>query len=195
MLGMIPPPQRKQAHERVHLFERNIITNRSSQSVLFSLAVFTFITNFRRTSPFASLLPPGKVFIAHPWHWMMQWYHVAILSADRNTVITAAKRKKRREDVEKRRTFRKAHGTERAQQGIFPWIKLAEKEDKSGSAVEPDGTAVAGAEQASSPEQNEAVAGESPQSAPKYEPLGKGEYYDFEGNRRPPVKRWFGIWS
>ncbi|MCJ1429842.1 hypothetical protein MMC29_007757, partial [Sticta canariensis] len=145
--------------------------------VLFSLAAYTAITTFQRTSPFAELLPPGRLFLAHPISYIHQYWRVFKLHTDQNTLDTAELRRKRDDDVEKRRAYRKAHGTERKQQGPFSWMGLAEDEDdKAAAAAKPDGeaaaaAAAAGTQEASPSEQNEAAAaaatagGETPQLA------------------------------
>ncbi|MCJ1465326.1 hypothetical protein MMC07_003943 [Pseudocyphellaria aurata] len=169
-------------------------------SVLFCLAMTTLVKDFRRKTHYFHMLPPGKYFFEHPISFIYQIYEVSIMDAKRDTEINLAKRKKNQEDVEKRKAWRKAHGLDRPNPGIFPCFGLAEEEE--GKSGEKEG------QKASSEEQNGAVEAASstdePSSTTSAAAAGEatspaaedGSYVDWEGRRRrPPVKRWLGIWT
>ena len=71
--------------------------------------------NFNRTSPVAHLIPPANTFISHPIDWISQCVQVFKLHTQRTSEETAERRRKKVEDVEKRRRYRKAHGLEKDQ--------------------------------------------------------------------------------
>ncbi|KKZ65581.1 hypothetical protein EMCG_08584 [[Emmonsia] crescens] len=87
-----------------------------SMSVLISLAIFTFSTNFKHTSPFAHLLPSWSQLLTHPIDTLSQVFAVLKMHTDHQTLETAGKRKKRTDDVEKRRAYRRAHGLEKEEE-------------------------------------------------------------------------------
>jgi hypothetical protein len=82
------------------------------QGVLVSLATFTFTTNFKRTSPFAHLLPPWSRILTHPFDTLFQVFWVFKMHSDHVSLQTAERRKQNIDDVEKRREYRRAHGLE-----------------------------------------------------------------------------------
>src|SRR5436190_5054929 len=86
-------------------------TSQSSQSVLVALATFTFSTNFKRTSPFAHLLPPWSQILTHPFDTIYQVFWVFKMHSDHVSLQTAEKRKRNIDDVDKRREYRRAQNT------------------------------------------------------------------------------------
>ncbi|PGG97737.1 hypothetical protein GX51_07181 [Blastomyces parvus] len=103
-----------------------------SMSVLLSLATFTFTTNFKHTSPFAHLLPSWSQLLTHPIDTISQVLAVLKMHADHQTLETAEKRKKKTDDVEKRRAYRQAHGLEKKEEA-------EEVEEEGDAAVAGDG--------------------------------------------------------
>ncbi|OJJ47193.1 hypothetical protein ASPZODRAFT_15873 [Penicilliopsis zonata CBS 506.65] len=83
-----------------------------AMGVLTSLATFTFTTNFKRSSPFAHLLPPWSGLLSHPIDTISQAVSVFKMDVQHNSVLVREQRHKRVEDAEKRRQFRVAHGLE-----------------------------------------------------------------------------------
>ncbi|RKU43901.1 hypothetical protein DL546_006644 [Coniochaeta pulveracea] len=81
-----------------------------TMGTLTSLAVFTFVQNFKQTSPFAHMMPAASDFIYHPIDTAGQIVEIIRLSEAHNSAIVAEKRKRRVDDVEKRNEYRKAHG-------------------------------------------------------------------------------------
>lgn len=152
------------------------------QGTLFSLALFTFIENFQRTSPFADMLPSADSFLSHPFSFISQYIEVYRLHTAAISAETAERRKKRVEDVQKRDRYRKAHGLENG--GFGGWTAREDK-DAIGPALKIDG-AVGGSVTAEGAGQEQVVATTG----------GHGEkktYVDFEGKKRP-VRKWLGIW-
>ncbi|MCJ1280812.1 hypothetical protein MMC26_000129 [Xylographa opegraphella] len=168
-------------------FMRWFLTSRSihiwiTLSTLSSLALFTFTTNFRQTSPYANLLPPSNAFFSHPLDFLAQYIEVYKMHTAHISAVTAERRKKKVEDVQKRAQYRKAHGLDQGE-GLGQWTAKADEEMlgpslKTDRAVEVDPSAGSGTG------------------------LGKAEdtklaqdnvFVDWEG-RKLPIKKWFGIW-
>ena len=97
------------------------------QSVLGSLAFYTSIVNFNRTSPFAHLIPPANTFLAHPFDWISQFIQVFKLHTQRISEETAERRRKRVEDVQKRKQYRRAHGLDN-KMGSGRWFSKTDPE-------------------------------------------------------------------
>ncbi|KAL1989727.1 hypothetical protein VTN49DRAFT_6924 [Thermomyces lanuginosus] len=141
-----------------------------AMGVLTSLAFFTFTENFKRTSPFAHLLPSWSGLLSHPIDTIAQALNVYRMHVEHESQLTRERRHRRVEDAEKRRQFRIAHGLE--------------EPEKNGSAdVEDDQSPIAKDADVSS-------SSSSPSTSQGSEPL---EYRDFSGQVRP-VKKWLGIW-
>ncbi|KAI9934990.1 hypothetical protein ASPWEDRAFT_31335 [Aspergillus wentii DTO 134E9] len=83
-----------------------------AMSVLTTLATFTFTTNFKRTSPFAHLLPAWSDLLSSPFSTISQALSVYRMHVQHTSMQTREKRHKRVEDAEKRRQYRVAHGLE-----------------------------------------------------------------------------------
>ncbi|KAE8363311.1 hypothetical protein BDV27DRAFT_130125 [Aspergillus caelatus] len=83
-----------------------------AMSVLTTLATFTFTTNFKRSSPFAHLLPSWSDLLWHPIDTISQALAVFRMHVQHTSVQTREKRHQRIEDAEKRRQYRIAHGLE-----------------------------------------------------------------------------------
>lgn len=82
---------------------------------LTSLAVYTFIANFKAKSPFADMIPPISEFPRHPFQYVGVLVDVMRLHEEHESALTAEKRRMRVDDVGKRNEYRKAHGMEPAQ--------------------------------------------------------------------------------
>ena len=152
------------------------------QGTLSSLALFTFIENFQRTSPFADMLPPANSFLSHPLSFISQYIEVYKLHTAAISAETAERRKKKVEDVQKRDRYRKAHGL--VNEGFGGWTAREDK-DAVGPAlkIEGAGGSFVAAEGA---DQEQVVAAMGRQA-------DKNAYVDFEGRKRP-VRKWLGIW-
>jgi hypothetical protein len=104
-----------------------------SQGVLTSLATFTFSENFKRTSPFAHLLPPWSGLLAHPIDTISQVLSVYRMHVQHNSMLTREKRHRRIDDAEKRRQYRIAHGLEEPDLAGAP---VVDEDDQSPIAPE-----------------------------------------------------------
>ncbi|CRG91861.1 hypothetical protein PISL3812_08915 [Talaromyces islandicus] len=141
--------------------------------VLTSLAGFTFIENFKRTSPFAHLMPGWSGLLSHPINTISQAISVWKMHVQHNSVLAREKRHKRIEDAEKRRQYRVAHGLE------APAVA-----DTGSAPVEDDQSPVAaGATETMVEPVKMGAEAEAPRE----------EYREFSGEKRP-VKKWLGIW-
>ncbi|KAF3480528.1 uncharacterized protein GIQ15_05875 [Arthroderma uncinatum] len=83
-----------------------------SMSVLFSLAFFTWSTNFKKTSPYAHLLPGWSQLFSSPINTVSQFFTVMKMHAEHTTVVAKEKRKRIVDDIDKRKEYRIAHGLE-----------------------------------------------------------------------------------
>lgn len=79
---------------------------------LFTLAGTVWITNFKRNSPFADMLPSWTQLFIHPIACVRTFMEVLKLDSERSTAETMERRKRKVEDVQKRAAYRKAHGME-----------------------------------------------------------------------------------
>lgn len=94
---------------------------------LFSLAIYTATENFKRTSPFADMLPSRSDFWSHPIDSLQHLGHVIRLHEAHKSAEISAKRQRAIDDVAKRTQYRKAHGLPE-EQGVMGFIKLKEPE-------------------------------------------------------------------
>lgn len=138
------------------------------QSVLTSLAVFTFTTNFKTTSPFAHLLPSWSGLLWSPFSTLSQAISVYKMDVEHKTVQAEEQRLQRFGDAYKRHQFRVAHGMKEGP-AVGPETNVFEERDRENAKM--------GQEQEQEQEQGQS----------------QEEYVDFEGQRRP-VKKWLGIW-
>ncbi|MCJ1246280.1 hypothetical protein MMC30_003486 [Trapelia coarctata] len=162
------------------------LTNRSihvyiTLSTLFTLALLSFVINFKHTSPFAHLLPAGNTFYSHPLDYISTWLSVYKTHTLHVSAETAERRRKKVEDVQKRALYRKAHGLDK-EQGLGGWTAKGDDE-LLGPAIKSD--ARGGGDVAVASDGRAAVEGTE---------ADEGVYADFEGRRKRPLKKWLGIW-
>ncbi|MCJ1259411.1 hypothetical protein MMC24_007248 [Lignoscripta atroalba] len=174
-------------------FMRWFLTNRSihmwiTLSTLLSLAIFTFFTNFHRTSAFTHLLPPGNTFFSHPINFISQYIEVYKLHTAYISAKTAERRRKKVEDVQKRSQYRKAHGLDK-QQGLGGWT-AKEEHEAMGPALKLDGAV--GNEMGGKIAQDASLA-QDPTVNVDGRKQEAAAYVDWQGRRRP-VRKWLGIW-
>lgn len=79
------------------------------------LASTVWITNFKRNSPFADMLPSWQNCLFHPFDSLRTFGEVVKMNSDYITAETMERRKRKVEDVAKRAAYRKAHGMEQDQ--------------------------------------------------------------------------------
>lgn len=150
------------------------------QSTLFFLAFYTMIQEFYRTSSVAHLIPSKDTFFSNPISYIAQCFKVYKLHTEQITIQTDERRRKKLEDVEKRRLYRQAHGIgTMGLDSIFSRKSQASSSEVSSSEAEE-----------TNPIHDDKLVGESAVSAG--EAPGQPTYVDWEGKRKP-VKKWFGI--
>ncbi|KAK0626279.1 hypothetical protein B0T14DRAFT_390845, partial [Immersiella caudata] len=99
------------------------------------LAVYVWVANLRKNSPFADMLPAGKDFFYHPFASTRMFLEVLKLDEIRTSAEVAAKRARHVDDVEKRNKYRKAHGLSQ-EQGFASMLGLGKaKEEDTVEAV------------------------------------------------------------
>ncbi|RKF61469.1 putative major facilitator superfamily protein [Erysiphe neolycopersici] len=138
-----------------------------SMGILTSLAVTVMVTNFKRESPFADMLPEWYNMFLHPIRFWRTIIEVIKLDTARTSAEAAEKRKQRVDDVAKRAAFRKAKGLDQYE-GIGGWTLRADPKM-------PDPETRAKTE--------ETIPGEINQTFP-----------DNEAPKKKPIKKWLGIW-
>ena len=114
-------------------------------------------------------------------------FEVYSLGVAKTSAETAEKRRRNVEDVQKRSTYRRAHGLEdENSQGLGGWTARSD-EEALGPGARIDGAAgrPVGIEPGQEVEAEAAVRGGDRREGP----LNNGE------GRRKPVKKWFGIWE
>lgn len=147
------------------------------QSTLFFLAFYTMIQEFYRTSTVAHLIPPKDTFFSNPISYIAQCFKVYKLHTEQITIQTDERRRKKLEDVEKRRLYRQAHGM--GTMGLDSIFTKKNTQDSSSEA-----------------EETKPIADDNPVGQSAFSPgeaSGQSTYVDWEGKRKP-VKKWFGIW-
>lgn len=107
---------------------------------LTSLAVYVWVENFKRNSPFADMIPPASEFLYHPFASLRQFFEAIRLNTLRNSAITAARRARHVDDVEKRNLYRKAHGLSQ-EQGFASMLGLGNKKEEEVEPAEAEPTA------------------------------------------------------
>ncbi|KAF2761984.1 hypothetical protein EJ05DRAFT_507585 [Pseudovirgaria hyperparasitica] len=145
-------------------------------SVLMSAATYVFVQDFYQTTPYMDLLPPKSEFLSHPFSFMGQYLQVYKMTVIYNSEQVAELRRKKIEDAEKQKEYRRAHGLPNE-----PYIlrKLpGYKDEVEREAAKKEAAVVA-----------EANADASPTAAADV----PGRFKSFEGKIESP-KKWFGIW-
>ncbi len=74
--------------------------------------MYTFTENFRRTSPYADMVPGASEFAAHPFRSTGILLQAVKLTELARGARADEKRQRRVDDVSKRTMYRKAHGLE-----------------------------------------------------------------------------------
>jgi hypothetical protein len=145
------------------------VLTKYNQGTLFSLAGYATITNFKRTSKFADILPPASDLFFHPITFFRTCIEVLKLHTAHVSAETAERRRRKVEDVQKRSEYRKKHGLEK--EGIGGWTAKTNAEVLGPAIPTDDASANAAIETPG----GEAM--EQPEPRPKKH-----------------VKKWLGIW-
>ncbi|QBZ53991.1 hypothetical protein PoMZ_09681 [Pyricularia oryzae] len=141
----MPPPQGSMAHRIIHNRRLHAFI---SIGVLTMLAIYTYVLNFKMTSPYVDMIPPWSDFFWHPFSSIYTVFDAVRLTTLHNSAIVAAKREKAIDDVLKRRRYRKAHGIDESE-GVAGWFKA--------DAVDPEEQQAPATASAASPDQQKAV--------------------------------------
>lgn len=152
------------------------------QSTLFFLAVYTMIQEFYRTSAVAHLIPHRDTFFSNPISYIAQCFKVYKLHTEQITIQTDERRRKKLEDVEKRRLYRQTHGM-----GTIGLDSIFMKKNTQISSSE----APSSEAEETIPIHDDNLVGQSAVSPAQAS--GQSTYVDWEGKQKP-VKKWFGIW-
>ncbi|KAI7179907.1 hypothetical protein D0869_09523 [Hortaea werneckii] len=156
-------------------------------TILVFLTFSIWLQDFLAKTPYRDLLPPNSMLFSHPITFFGRWAEVYEMHVAYTSAETAERRKAKMDDVAKRSEFRKAHGIESNESGVFGgWtakpdedsLEPADREGGRAAAVAPDTDASPVAT-----EVKEAVAA-----------ADDGSFVDFEGKTQPAKKKWFGIW-
>jgi hypothetical protein len=153
-------------------------TNSVKQGTLTGLALFTFVQNFKHSSPFADMVPSLSDFVYHPITSGRTVVEIIKLSEAHNTAIVQEKRKRRVDDVEKRNEYRKAHGLDVNRSLFGAWGGK-----KDGDEAKEAGERVA----------DEVVAETTEVQGAPNPVVPAGEHADAMGGVSPR-KKFFGIW-
>ena len=135
---------------------------------------------------FREQLPDARTILTHPIKSFFQAFEVWKMDVARTTAETQERRKRDLEDVQKRSTYRRAHGlAEESSQGMGGWNFKGDVESGA-PLLGPDGVP-------KGPSSTEAAVlsdGSAIQTSgsSKERPLE-----DWRGPKRP-VKKWLGIW-
>ena len=159
--------------------------------MLFSLAVFVAVENFHRNTPFADMLPATKDFWSHPFKFIATYGEVYKLHTDHVSAETAERRRKKVDDVQKRSRYRKAHGLEK-DQGFGGWTAKTDAELLGPAMSVGDSS---GKKDVLANRDNSTVNPENQSNDKSGASLNDPSTYINSEPQRPPVKRWFGIWS
>lgn len=152
----------------IHWFLHNkLIHLWLSLGTLTSLAATVMITNFKRESPFAEMLPDWYNMFLHPIRFWRTIIEIIKLDTARTSAEAAEKRKQRVDDVAKRAAFRKAMGLDQ-DEGLGGWTL------KSSHKI-------------SSPE----IQAQNKDAVPSD---GNQNNLNDESLRKKPLKKWLGIW-
>ncbi|KAI1105067.1 hypothetical protein F4804DRAFT_331736 [Jackrogersella minutella] len=111
----LPPPENTWSHWIIHSRGIHLFI---TLGTLTSLAVYTFVTNFKAKSPFADMIPPISEFPSHPFQYVGVLIDIMRMQQEHESAQTAEMRRKKVDDVAKRNEYRKAHGLEPAS-GLF----------------------------------------------------------------------------
>lgn len=112
------------------------------------MAIYTYVLNFKMTSPYVDMIPPWSDFFWHPFSSIYTVFDALRLTTLHNSAVVAAKREKAIDDVLKRRKYRKAHGIDESE-GVAGWFKAdpvdpeEQEAPANANAVSPDQQKVA----------------------------------------------------
>ena len=148
------------------------------------LAAFTTYENWKRATNVREHLPAAGDLISHPLASSAKAIDVFKMDVARRSAETAEKRKSSIEDVQKRTTYRRAHGLEgEDSQGMGGWT-AQDEQAAHGLVLNDDGPNI------TDPSKPASIANVSTANH-----LGNAEdLYVHSETKRRPMKKWLGIW-
>lgn len=153
-------------------------------TILVSLVIAVQVVDFVHNTPFGELLPPRSMALGHPLSFLGRYWEVYRMHVDWVSQQTAERRRQKVEDVRKRSEYRKAHGME--EEGILGGWTARRDEEVMGPGMREGGEVAAMGARGSDL---------SVQGGGDVSTVGEeSTYVDFDGNRQPLRKKWFGIW-
>ncbi|KAI1438632.1 hypothetical protein GGR50DRAFT_371626 [Xylaria sp. CBS 124048] len=112
--GLPPPPNTFASwfinSRAVHMF--------ITMGTLSSLAIYTFVSNFKANSPFVDLIPPISEFPWYPFQYIGVCIDVIRMHEEHESARVNEQHRRKVEDITKRNEYRKAHGLEPATPGL-----------------------------------------------------------------------------
>jgi hypothetical protein len=148
---------------------------------LFSLAGFTLLTSFKRSTKFADMLPSPSDMVMHPIKSTRMCFEVLRLHQIQISEETAERRRRKVEDVKKRSDYRKAHGLET--DGFGGWTAKTDDE-LLGPAIK------LGTEAAAAPGTPGVTESTAESQSEIVEPAVTGQVQ----REKRQLKKWLGIW-
>ncbi|KAI2632039.1 hypothetical protein GGR54DRAFT_14706 [Hypoxylon sp. NC1633] len=136
----LPPPENTWTHSFLNSRGTHLFITLGTLTLL---AIYTFSANFQENSPFADMLPPISQLFLHPFQYIGIVLNIIRLHEERESAITADKRRRKVEDVTKRNEYRKAHGLGPAQGFWAKGLSNSNKAEESQTADEPIPTTAA----------------------------------------------------
>lgn len=150
------------------------------------------VESFQRTTPFADMLPPAAEFWSHPFSFIATYGHIYKLHTDHISAETNEKRRNMADDVQKRSRYRKAHGLEK-EQGLLGWTAKTDAE-LLGPALPTKGISSGQQDTQSAREASPINSGSDETTASSQARSDPSELISVPA-KKPPVKRWLGIWT
>lgn len=161
-----------------------------SLGILVSLVIGVWISDFLHNTPYYDMLPPRSMFFSHPIAYISRWLETYNLHVAFVTAQTAEKRRQKVDDVRKRSEYRKAHGLDQAEGGLFGGWSAKGDDESMGPALREDNVRLAGQQGLGA---NTNLGEESKNTVVGQAGESKETYVDFEGKQQPVQKKWFGL--
>lgn len=161
-----------------------------AQGILVSLVIGVWISDFLHNTPYYDMLPPRSMFFSHPIAYISRWLETYNLHVAFVTAQTAEKRRQKIDDVRKRSEYRKAHGLDQAEGGLFGGWSAKGDDESMGPALREDNVRLAGQQGLGA---NTNLGEESKNTVVGQAGESKETYVDFEGKQQPVQKKWFGL--
>lgn len=150
------------------------------------------VESFQRTTPFADMLPPAEEFWSHPFSFVATYGHIYKLHTDHVSAQTNERRRNMADDVQKRSRYRKAHGLEK-EQGLLGWTAKTDAELLGPTT--PTGGISSGQQDTQAAREASPVNSGGEEITASIPARNDPSELIKVPEKRPPVKRWLGIWT